>query len=197
MFIEEKDQILWDTWKILDLNALLATIQLTLVSTKSSYNLKQSIINLLFLLQTTVIEASCAEYGREYLDKMIKDIDKNCPSSNNELIQIPTTNGNVKHHRGSFVSNDIEFNVKNLKAKSTNWDQFCTLLKRNMIQILRNRKYLALKFYMHVFLGFLLGSTFYQIGNDASQTLYNFGFCFTVLIAFMYIPLMPVLLECK
>lgn len=38
-------------------------------------------------------------------------------------------------------------------------------------------------------------STLSGIGNDATKALFNFGFCFTVTIAFMYIPLMPVLLQ--
>lgn len=86
---------------------------------------------------------------------------------------------------------------KTFKHSSSSWDQFCILLKRNLTQILRNKNHLKLKLFMHIILGLLVGCTFYQIGYDASKSLYNFGFCFTVVIAFMYIPLMPVLLECK
>lgn len=38
---------------------------------------------------------------------------------------------------------------------------------------------------MHIFLGLVIGGLFYQMGNDATKTLFNFGFCFTVIIAFM------------
>jgi hypothetical protein len=48
---------------------------------------------------------------------------------------------------------------------------------------------------MHIFLGFVIGGLFYQMGNDGTKTLFNFGFCFTVIIAFLYIPMMPVLIE--
>ena len=41
----------------------------------------------------------------------------------------------------------------------------------------------------------LFQCSFSGIGNDATKALFNFGFCFTVTIAFMYIPLMPVLLQ--
>lgn len=50
---------------------------------------------------------------------------------------------------------------------------------------------------MHIFLGFVIGALFYRMGNDATKTLFNFGFCFTVIIAFLYIPMMPVLIECE
>lgn len=39
---------------------------------------------------------------------------------------------------------------------------------------------------MHIFLGVVIGGLFWQMGNDATKTLFNFGFCFTVIIAFMY-----------
>lgn len=48
---------------------------------------------------------------------------------------------------------------------------------------------------MTFFLGLVVGGIYQGIGNDATKALFNFGFCFTVTIAFMYIPLMPVLLQ--
>lgn len=48
-----------------------------------------------------------------------------------------------------------------------------------------------------MFLGLVVGGIYQGIGNDASKALFNFGFCYTVIIAFMYCPLMPVLLQCK
>lgn len=143
----------------------------------------------------TVIEISCGEYGRRYIDKMIENIDNYCPL----VLSDGACNG-TKAKNGISVQNlsdNVEINVKHLKAKSSDWDQFCTLLKRNMTQIFRNRQYLLIKFYTHVFLGLLIGTLFFQMGDDASKTLFNFGFCFTIIIAFMYIPLMPILLECK
>lgn len=49
------------------------------------------------------------------------------------------------------------------------------------------QNYLAIRFYMHIFLGFVVGGLFYQMGNDATKTLFNFGFCFTIIIAFLYV----------
>lgn len=56
---------------------------------------------------------------------------------------------------------------------------------------------MKLRIYMTLFLGVIVGSIYQGIGNDASKALFNFGFCFTVAIAFMYNPLMPVLLQCE
>lgn len=57
--------------------------------------------------------------------------------------------------------------------------------------------YLKLQIYMHLILGLVIGGLFHSMGNDASKTLFNFGFCFTIIIFFLYIPMMPILLECK
>lgn len=57
--------------------------------------------------------------------------------------------------------------------------------------------YLVLKTMMHVFVGLVIGGLFYQMGNDGSKTLFNFGFCFVTIIIFMYIPMLPALLHCK
>lgn len=121
---------------------------------------------------------------------MISDIDKNCPLEVDCVVSDRNTSA-------TNVTSPLEINIKSLKANSTDWEQFCILLKRNFTQIFRNKGYLKLKFYMHILLGLLVGTMFYNMGNDASKTLFNFGFCFTVIIAFMYIPLMPILLECK
>lgn len=54
---------------------------------------------------------------------------------------------------------------------------------------------MKLRVYMMFFLGLIVGGIYQGVGNDATKALFNFGFCFTVTIAFMYIPLMPVLLQ--
>lgn len=50
---------------------------------------------------------------------------------------------------------------------------------------------------MYTFIGLVVGSMFFQFGNDASMTIFNYGFIFITIIVFMYTPLMPVLLKCK
>lgn len=59
------------------------------------------------------------------------------------------------------------------------------------------QSYLKLKIFMNIFLAVTVSGLYQGVGNDATKALFNFGFCFTVAIAFMYNPLMPVLLTCK
>lgn len=130
----------------------------------------------------SVIEVSSGEYGEQYVKKMI------CAQATDNVVDYSIDN---------LDQRKIMLKTKTFKNHSSGWEQFCILLKRNLTQILRNKSHLKLKLSMHILLGLLVGGTFFQIGHDASKSLYNFGFCFTVVIAFMYIPLMPVLLECK
>lgn len=60
-------------------------------------------------------------------------------------------------------------------------------MQSNTTKVNYFQNYLAIRFYMHIFLGFVVGGLFYQMGNDATKTLFNFGFCFTIIIAFLYV----------
>lgn len=50
---------------------------------------------------------------------------------------------------------------------------------------------------MYTFIGLVVGGMFFQFGNNASMTIFNYGFIFITVIVFMYTPLMPILLKCK
>ncbi|CAH2076009.1 unnamed protein product, partial [Iphiclides podalirius] len=56
------------------------------------------------------------------------------------------------------------------------------------------RDYLWLRVGLHFFLGITIALLFYQIGYDASKTIFNFGFCYACIIAMLYVPMMPILL---
>lgn len=50
---------------------------------------------------------------------------------------------------------------------------------------------------MYLFVGVIIGGMYFQFGNDASKTIFNFGYFFVTNIVLMYIPILPVLLNCK
>lgn len=54
-----------------------------------------------------------------------------------------------------------------------------------------------LKICLHIFVGFIIGGLFVNIGNDGSKTIYNIGFCLTCLIFLLYVPMLPILMHCK
>lgn len=148
-----------------------------------------------------IIELASGEYGTGYIAPMVEMVDNGRvinwqPSSDNQDRYVKVYNFKNNIFKSQEIPSIEEgINSNNLKFKCSSWEQFKILFRRSNLQIYRNKSYLAIRLYMHVFLGFLIGGLFYQMGNDASKTLFNFGFCFTVIIAFMYIPMMPVLLE--
>ena len=92
---------------------------------------------------------------------------------------------------------EVEFDVKKLKSQTTWWMQYKLLVQRMITKMWRDKSYIKLKFYMNICLGLLVGGIYVGVGNDATKALFNFGFAFTIVIGYLYLPLMPVLLQCK
>lgn len=119
-----------------------------------------------------VVEASSGDYGIEFIERMVACVDTKLP--------ILPISRSIQH-----------FELERKIAKIPWFEQFVTLFKRMALQFYRNRNYMYLKIFLHIFLGFIIGGLFLGIGNDGSKTLFNFGFCFTCLIVFLYVPMLP------
>ncbi|XP_029159286.1 ATP-binding cassette sub-family G member 1-like [Nylanderia fulva] len=122
-----------------------------------------------------IIEICSGDYGSHLTEQLITYV--------NKLPILPI----------SRAKYDLDLDKMNPKVF---WfDQFKTLLKRMFLQLYRNRDYIYMKIVLHIFLGLVIGSLFLNMGNDGSRALFNFGFCFACLIVFLYIPMLPVLME--
>ncbi|XP_026500914.2 ATP-binding cassette sub-family G member 1-like [Vanessa tameamea] len=135
-----------------------------------------------------IIEVSSGEYG-SHIDQMVAAVDNGkcqrwrsyAMEEDNEDLEIEELNtGVVERH--------------NYKYESTPFQQFYVLLRRMILQTIRNRDYLWLRIGLHVFLGAIVGALFNDMGYDASKTIFNFGFCYACIIAMLYTTMMPVLL---
>ncbi|CAK9830397.1 ATP-binding cassette subfamily G member 4 [Anthophora retusa] len=124
-----------------------------------------------------VIEVSAGDYGLEWINRMINSVSTEFPIV---PISQPTS---------------VDFLLEEKISKLSWMDQFVTLSKRMLLQLYRNKNYIYLKISLHIFLGFIIGGLFLNVGNDGSKTLFNFGFCFACLIVFLYIPMLPVLMN--
>ncbi|CAH2236678.1 ATP-binding cassette sub-family G member 1-like [Pararge aegeria] len=135
-----------------------------------------------------VIEVSSGEYG-SHTDCMVAAVDNGRSQKWRqyavhdvyEEMEIEQLNTGVldKHH---------------YKYESTPCQQFHVLLKRMLLQTVRNRGYLWLRVCLHLFLGAIVGALFSSMGYDASKTLFNFGFCYACIIVMLYTTMMPILL---
>ncbi|XP_014474845.1 PREDICTED: ATP-binding cassette sub-family G member 1-like [Dinoponera quadriceps] len=123
-----------------------------------------------------VIEISSGDYGFDLTERMLACVEMKAP-----ILPIQRS------------KQEFEFERKNPRIL---WfDQFSTLVRRMTMQLYRDRNYIYMKIFFHIFLGFVIGGLFLGMGNDGSKALFNFGFCFACIIVFLYIPMLPVLLR--
>ncbi|XP_066251768.1 ATP-binding cassette subfamily G member 4-like [Euwallacea similis] len=139
-----------------------------------------------------IIEIACKEYG-DFQDKLVSAID----------------NGKVRYTckyiaRESVLAESqdlLELQILDVQDNSfenqkCGWvTQFTILLMRMWKQMWRDKSYLLLRTILHILVGCLMGTLYLGMGKDGSKTVFNFGLYFTCLIFFMYIPMMPVLLQ--
>lgn len=139
-----------------------------------------------------IIEVSSGEYG-SHTDNMVAAIEngksqqwrdyameKTAPKFESMEIEQLNTGGVEKH---------------NYMHGSTTFQQFYVLMKRMLLQTVRNKSYLWLRVNLHLALGFMVAILFLRMGYDASKTIFNFGFCYACIIVMLYVPMMPVLLS--
>ncbi|XP_039285329.1 LOW QUALITY PROTEIN: ATP-binding cassette sub-family G member 1 [Nilaparvata lugens] len=138
---------------------------------------------------TSVVEVSSGEYG-DYLERMTNAIENGrCYKWNQNKVTDVRYQANEEEE--NLVSTDLH-HMYNFESSA--WLQFRILISRMSLQGRRDMGYIILKLAMHIFIGMIIGGMFFQIGNDGSKTIFNFGFCFVTIIIFLYIPMMPALL---
>ncbi|KAJ6648259.1 ATP-binding cassette subfamily G member 4, partial [Pseudolycoriella hygida] len=148
-----------------------------------------------FLIFHLVVEVSCGEYGMDYIDRMVNAVE-NGKCFWTPLLAIQSVLDKLEGKASEAIQKfEEEIDPKQLQCRSTSWGQFKVLFNRRWKQMWRDSCYMKLKIYLTLCMALLVGGLYQGCGNDATKALFNFGFCFTVIIAFMYNPLMPVLLQ--
>ncbi|CAB3385346.1 Hypothetical predicted protein, partial [Cloeon dipterum] len=151
-----------------------------------------------------VLEAACGEYGEHDVERMVAAVENGrCHRWTPDYQhQSPARTTSIDEDSQQVVEcSDMSFNDANHLLKHdfgfalSGWDQFKVLLCRMLLQVWRDSSHLTLKLSLHLALGIIIGGMFYDMGNDGSKTMFNFGFCYTCIIFFLYIPMMPVLLQ--
>ncbi|XP_050295713.1 ATP-binding cassette sub-family G member 1-like [Anthonomus grandis grandis] len=140
-----------------------------------------------------MIEIASEEYG-SYQEKLVTAIE------NGKSLFCYQSKSNIKILTESRHNQDDDFQILEqaniYDNQKSSWAmQYCILLMRMWKQMWRDKSYLALRTILHALLGCLVGTLYLGMGKDGSKTIFNFGFYFTVIIFFMYIPMMPVLLQ--
>lgn len=110
-----------------------------------------------------MLEVLNNDYG---MDDKLKLIEQNNNCDNSEFF----TEAKIKSH-----DRDINlFDSNNQVYSLSFWQQLKILLNRNFILMYRDNTYLKLRITVAILMSLLIGSTFYQIGKDASNIVFNF-----------------------
>ncbi|XP_051859320.1 ATP-binding cassette subfamily G member 4 isoform X1 [Drosophila albomicans] len=148
-----------------------------------------------------IIEVACHEYGNGYHNQMVEAVRNGRVfrwSPSTEDGKKTPTKSDTTSGASTFYEIDQfeeEMNPELLISKSSWWMQYKLLLVRMMIQMWRDKSHIKLKFYMNIILALIVGGLYQGVGRQASKALFNFGFMFTIVIAYLYLPMMPVLLQ--
>ncbi|XP_063222401.1 ATP-binding cassette subfamily G member 4-like [Bacillus rossius redtenbacheri] len=148
-----------------------------------------------------VIEVSSGEYG-DHTEKMVAAVDngrcyswKGIAPSPPEP-ELPSCSADIVSEGSETSCSELmDISNKTYNFDSSTWMQFRILVYRMMLQTWRNSSYLIMKVVLYLFITFMVTIMFWRMGNDGSKTLFNFGFIYTCIIVFLYIPMLPVLLN--
>lgn len=87
----------------------------------------------------SVIDVATGEYGHEFIDKMISAVDNGRCLNWTPYDAITENNHRNEKMSGPCFDELIEeINPKHLRARSSSWEQFCTLYKRRSVQMWRD-----------------------------------------------------------
>jgi len=151
-----------------------------------------------------IIEVSSGEYG-DFLEKMVAAIENGhfsfsqqqasagdmCSKNEKSKRVVPVSD---KGHTVTVTSN-LPGLDHNLNFNSSLWQQIRILTYRMLLQTYRDKSYVYLHGLVYLFLIFIIGGMYYNMGYDGSKQLFNFGFCYCCIIVFLYVPLLPILIR--
>jgi ABC-type multidrug transport system ATPase subunit len=152
-----------------------------------------------------VANGQCIYQGSlKNLLKFLKEIDFQCPQTYNPVDYLMEIANDIYGERNCDLINQIENgrnekycqNLKYVKTyESDEFEAYPTptfnsqllyLMQRNAVIIFRDFTYTYFRLFAHLFLGILVGFTFWQIGNDASSVFKDFRLLIGVMILLVY-----------
>ncbi|KAK9869920.1 hypothetical protein WA026_006018 [Henosepilachna vigintioctopunctata] len=137
-----------------------------------------------------VIEIACGEYGSQIIDKMVHLSDNgrslhyfNNPHSLPDVRSLKEKADHEYQHEGQ----------EELEATSQ-WNQLKVLMRRGWIKMKRDETLTYMRIIVNIAVGIMLGTLYWQIGNNASRTLDNYNLLFSILMHCMMSPMMLTIL---
>lgn len=86
----------------------------------------------------SVIDVASGEYGHEYVERMITQVDNGrCYNWSPNGIEYKCE-WDQENDESKTQKLETEFDTKRVQARSSNWEQFCILYRRRTIQMWRD-----------------------------------------------------------
>ena len=128
--------------------------------------------------------------------ELIVTISKNAIDTNNTSTKIDINEedpGNALEQTRSCLlagsSESIDDHCKSFPTST--WTQISVLTKRTFISIIRDETLTKMRAFSHLAVGILLGSLYYNIGNEASKVMNNSAMLFFCMLFSMFTAMMP------
>ena len=112
-----------------------------------------------------------------------------------ELKANPVQNGNKHPDRPNLKPLDED--ESHSQYPISQWRQFAILTRRTALGTVRNFTLTVLRFIGHLVFGLIIGTVYYDIGNDGAKILSNIGFVMLTLLFIVFANAMSVVLTCK
>ncbi|XP_022179150.1 ATP-binding cassette sub-family G member 1 isoform X1 [Myzus persicae] len=104
---------------------------------------------------------------------------------NSELSSIKTGNiNNADEATDTLLKNGLPSSQQ--RYATSEFAQFWIVLRRTLLFSRRDWTLMYLRLFAHILVGFLIGSLYYDIGNDGAKVLSNLGFLFFNMLFLMY-----------
>jgi len=137
-----------------------------------------------------VMEIACEEYGKDIVEQMVRKMDNGRSLVYfNNAEQLPPLS--VLKDRVSYEFMDDEEDGLEVTSQ---WNQLRVLLRRGWIKMKRDETLTYMRFIVNILVGIMLGTLFWQAGQNASRTLDNYNLLFSILMHNMMSPMMLTIL---
>ncbi|XP_071634446.1 ATP-binding cassette sub-family G member 4-like [Temnothorax longispinosus] len=121
----------------------------------------------------------------------LENLHKICRDEYEKLRSRNKRNENESDSKQKCETGDIDTSTNSIMPKKSTWQQQKILFSRSLIYIKRDNTLTKLRFAAHVVNGLLLGTVFYNFGDDAEKVLSNTACLFFFLLFLFFANAMP------
>ncbi|XP_050422485.1 ATP-binding cassette subfamily G member 4 isoform X2 [Adelges cooleyi] len=138
--------------------------------------------------QKDIVKSSNLSSNLIESDKLSKPVDSEYYPPNDSAIRLEMIDANKLINTDEATKALLKDSLpgKQKRYATSEFVQFWIVLKRTLLFSRRDWTLMYLRLFAHILVGFLIGSLYYDIGNDGAKVLSNLGFLFFNMLFLMY-----------